>query len=97
MRASRISYRAEQLIESVFCHQPAMRPLPGIERSSAGLPPSLTAPMNQQPHEPQVHVTVNLVELARGITRPEVTTPSAQHRIQSPDDFADVFHARPTA
>ena len=49
MHASRISYGAQQLIETVFLHQPAVRPLARVKRHAAGLPTSLTATPRKQP------------------------------------------------
>jgi hypothetical protein len=60
MRASRIAYRAEQLIETVFLHQLLLSP----RRTTAGLPTALTTAAREQPEKAFTHIGVNLVELA---------------------------------
>ena len=80
---------------TVFFHQAAMRPIPRIERTTAGSPTSLAAACREQRQQPLAHVGVHLVELARGVARAEVAAPAAQHRVEFPDHFADVLHPGP--
>src|SRR5437867_11122773 len=45
--------------------------------------------------EPPPHVGIDLVELRCRVSSAEVLTPSAQNRVQVPDDHPDVLHPHP--
>src|SRR4051812_41011380 len=96
MRTSRVANGAQQLIETVFFDQTTMRPVTRTERLTSGPPTALATP-SQQLQQPLADEAIHLVELARGVARAKVAAPSAQHRVEFPDDLADVGHARPIA
>ena len=47
--------------------------------------------------KPPVYEAIDLLELARGVPRAKVVTPTPQDRIDHPDHVPDVFHPCPAA
>src|ERR1044071_3144733 len=96
MCASRVANGAQQLIETVFFDQAAMRPIPRTERLTSGPPTTLATP-SEQLQQPLADEAIHLVELARGVACAKVAAPAAEDRVEFPDDLTDVGHPRPMA